>query len=103
METIELVGSGTILSGEVGLFRCITINSLGLSWNVGGGVLPFSSNAAPGDSMEHLSFVVYLVDVSVNVNRLGNRTSILVYTSDPNFIGSVTISCLDLRTVTTLC
>lgn len=99
IETIELLGNDMILPGETGFFRCVTSNSQLLSWIIDDVPVNFDLSfiACDPPQGQHPSSVAHLVEVSVDGTFIGNRTSYLAYTSDPDFNGNVNIVCEDGR------
>lgn len=94
VDTIELLGTDIIVPGDVGIFRCKTMDSPQLFWSVNGTELfGFDALAVTGAEAQSFASKAELVDVNIADNFLGNRTSFLMYTSDPNFTGYVNITC----------
>lgn len=86
----------TICPGEIGLFKCSTIDEQELNWLINSvPVAVFGGFAEIADgpiSMDNT--IAYLVARDVRDLNIGNRTSILEYTPDTSTSTYVTIECV---------
>ena len=115
-----LSGSKVICPGEVGVFYCTVDGGTGLVWEVDGrrrGFDGFSRPCCPQEgpisgcrrnscsSVDHCAtansnngnFIAYLTRIQLNQHNHGYRSSLLVYTPEPDTIASINITCRERR------
>ena len=92
---VQLIGTDTLCPGETGFYRCNTVDSFQVNWNVNGegGAFP---NDIVGETIEIMTVAVaYLLQrTSAAANGRGDRTSVLIYTHDVNTaFGNIIFRC----------
>ena len=102
---MALSGNRVICPGEVGVFYCTVEGGTGLEWEVDGEKKGFDGFDRPCTLSEACepdcttsnfagnNFVIYLTSVRLVQQNQGDRSSLLVYTPEPDTIASVNITC----------